>query len=278
MKVLQSQITVVHDRDAETTAKVDDRSKQPCRPRLPALHGTQPSADLPILHAQLGGKVLNSPAIVPQLPQSRSSCGSSYVEIPLVNTTCSSDSSYNQDITDPSGAIRKEQKTASMKASKGVPKRKSLAGLFGLDFKKSFSNAANLVSPANPTPANDFAITWGGRVEADVQRNLRALAGNTNDHARPVTSPHKASPPYCSRFGDSVQHFERNMLQGYGKLSLPTEKYLLTNYRGLAKSGIGYRQALLAGLPLRFLPICHTAWLLRSPAPQAPVIRVTAQT
>jgi hypothetical protein len=74
-------------------------------------------------------------------------------------------------------------------APKGVPKRKSLTGLFGLAIKKSMDRMRGGVSG-----------TELGRTSIS---NLRSLAEEFGDIA-PVKPFSPPSPPYRSRFGDNA--------------------------------------------------------------------------
>lgn len=155
--------------------------------------------------------------------QQPSTCGSPYVDVPpevapslghipgmVTGSSLTTQPLHSQ-----------VQATVASGRSKGVPKRKSLAGLFGLAMKKSFiAEDTSGVPPLTTTFPDATSISWGWEVEPDVQRRLRPLLAKTEKDVGLIKPEHKESPPYRSRFGGNIEHFERNLVRGYGGPSM----------------------------------------------------------
>jgi len=100
------------------------------------------------------------------------------------------DSSISRTLLDRNDATRAVH---AIMAPKGVPKRKSLTGLFGLALKKSIDKLRGTSTSEAIAELND----------RDVLPELKSLAEEMKD-AEPIKPFCPPSPPYRSRFGDNA--------------------------------------------------------------------------
>jgi len=186
-------------------------SKPSSRPRPPALHITKPSIDHRDARAPPSAFTMTSIPSTAQTIISSSDIHSSSFRTALQSAS-SADYAATQARDDAVFAgdckAREEEQeskpvTNGVKAYKGVPKRKSLSGLFGLNLKKSLDNVRSSSALA-VLASNPFPITWDNMDKPDVQPILGPVSEGRSKNASPPLPQLQASLPYKSRFGDEV--------------------------------------------------------------------------
>ncbi|ORY35692.1 hypothetical protein BCR39DRAFT_27980 [Naematelia encephala] len=103
----------------------------------------------------------------------------------------------------PGGSSESKQVLEAFVGHRGLPKRPSLKGLFGIAIKRSMEKLDKLCRDATATA--DEPPSYGGEVlKARVPSipKLRSLAEEMDEVESRITF-HRASPPYRSRFGNS---------------------------------------------------------------------------
>jgi hypothetical protein len=163
-------------------------------------------------------------AVVPSQPaQLTSDGGSSFIEVSMGTADSSGSTDRSASIISDRPPTKGPQPASFRVRPKGVPKRKSLTGLFDLAITKSFDRAKS-ASPLVPHFVNPLPVAFASAVEVEEQFEAHAHTEQTADSDFPAL---QGASRFISRLGEGNRRFERNMLQGYGEFSCDPERTLI---------------------------------------------------